>query len=682
MSADAARRVQDLREQIREANHRYFVLDDPELADAAYDALVRELRTLESEHPELADPSSPTATVGEAPSGALRTVRHGVPMFSLDNAFEEADLEAFEQRARRTLGSDAPLDYLAELKIDGLSVNVRYQGGRRIWAATRGNGREGEDVTHNLRAVEGLPEQLDGAPAELEVRGEVYLSKPEFARINAAREERGEPTFRNPRNAAAGTVRQLDPAVAAARRLEVFAYGVGRPEALNVRSQGQLLDWLQEHGFRVNPLRARVTGAREALATLRRWTEQRSELPYDVDGVVLKIDDLALQRELGETSRSPRWAIAWKFPAEEAVTALLDITVQVGRTGKITPVAELEPRMLEGTEVARATLHNPGFVNDSDLRIGDRVVVHKSGGVIPEVVRVVADERPAGTVPWPAPTRCPACETELVQDGANLRCVNPACPAQRLERLAHWAGRSALDIDGLGERSIRQFLEAGLVASLPDLYDLDVASLEQLDGWGRTSARNLVERLDAARTPPLDRFLVGLGLPQVGPRTAAALARRFGSVEALLAADVAEIEAVPDVGGTTAGLIREALDQEVMRATLDGLRERGAWPAGPARGEERSTLLDGLTVVLTGSLSRPRDDVRSELEAMGARVTSSVSRKTGLLVAGEDPGSKIDKAHEYGVPVVDEEGLRAFVDERKAQRQESPAQAPPTTEVP
>ena len=662
---DVEDRVQELRDRIREANHRYFVLDDPTLQDHEYDTLVRELRDLESRHPHLADDASPTATVGAAPSGVLRTLRHGVPLFSLDNAFDEDDLASFEARARRTLGSDAPLTYLAELKIDGLSVNARYEDGVRVWAATRGNGREGEEITHNLAAVEGLPQRIEGAPEALEVRGEVYLSKPEFARINAAREEAGEPTFRNPRNAAAGTVRQLDPAVAASRRLQVFVYGVGRPEVLGVASQAELLDRLTEYGFRVNPLRERVTGMDAARDTIGRWTAARPDLEYDVDGVVLKVDELSLQRELGETGRAPRWAIAWKFPAEEVTTELQGITVQVGRTGKITPVAELAPRMLEGTEVARATLHNAGFVADLDLRVGDTVVVHKSGGVIPEVMRVVPEARPEGAEAWIAPTRCPACDSELVQDGANLRCVDPACPAQGLERLSHWASRGALDIDGLGERSLRQFLDAGLITGLADLYDLDAERLRELDGWGEVSADNLVRRLEAARTPPLTRFLVGLGLPQVGPRTAEALARRFGTLDALLDAELAELEAVPDVGETTARVVREALDRDAMRATLAGLRERGVWPEEAATDAGRSDALQGLTMVLTGTLSRPRDELRAELEAMGARVTSSVSRKTDLVVAGEDPGGKADRAREYGVEVVDEAGLARLVAGRR-----------------
>jgi len=674
MTDDPARRAERLRDRIRDANRRYFVLDDPDLSDAEYDALVRELREVEAAHPELRDASSPTQAVGAEPADELRTVRHGVPMYSLDNAFDEADLEAFEARVKRTLGSERDVAYLAELKIDGLSVNLRYERGTLAWAATRGNGREGEEITPNVIAIEGLPRTIRDAPAELEVRGEIYLSKAEFARINEAREEAGEPPFRNPRNAAAGTVRQSDPTVAAARNLRAFFYGVGRPEALDLGGQDALLAWLEARGFRVNDRRSRVVGLDAARDLIGAWTALRSELPYDADGVVLKVDDLALQRELGQTSRAPRWAIAWKFPAEVATTTLLGIaevatttllgiTVQVGRTGKITPVAELEPRMLEGTEVARATLHNPGFVRDLDLRVGDTVAVHKSGGIIPEILRVDVARRPADAAPWRPPERCPACLSELVQDGANLRCVNPDCPAQRLERLSHWASRRALDIDGLGERSLQQFVDEGLVASLPELYDLDEARLAALDGWGRISARNLVRELDASRTPPLERFLVGLGLPQVGPRTADALARRFGSLDALLAADQATLEAVPDVGEATARLVRDALDRDAMRSTLSGLRERGVRPR-EVEDVGRGDALSGVTIVLTGALSRPRDEVAAALEAQGARVTSSVSRKTDLVVAGDEPGSKVDKARDYGVAVVGEAGLAGEVRDR------------------
>lgn len=664
MKTDPAARAAELRERIRDANHAYFVLDAPDLTDAAYDALVRELRELEARHPELREEDTPTDTVGATPAGALRTRAHGVPMFSLDNAFDDAELAAFEQRIHRVLGSDAPLDYVAELKIDGLSLNLRYEDGRLAWAATRGDGRAGEEITPNLRAVDGLPERIEDAPAELEVRGEVYLPKLEFARINAAREEDGQAPFRNPRNAAAGTVRQLDPEVAARRNLQAFFYGVGRPGELGVGRQSELLDWLEARGFRVNPERRRVRGLAEAREVIAAWTERRAELPYDADGVVLKVDDLALQRELGETSRAPRWAIAWKFPAEEVASRLTRIAVQVGRTGKITPVAELEPRMLEGTEVARATLHNPGFVADLDLRVGDTVVLHKAGGIIPEILRVVPGERPDDAAPWTPPTRCPECGADLVEDGANLRCLGPHCPAQRLERLTHWGSRRALDVDGLGERSVEQFLDEGLIEGVEDLYDLDAGRVAALDGWGATSAANLLRALDASRTPPLERFLVALSLPQVGPRTAEALARRFGDLDALLEADVATLRAVPDVGEATARLLREALDVPAMRATLEALRRRGVWPAEVEAAGDRSDALAGVTVVLTGALSRPRDEVRRDLEAQGARVTSSVSRKTDLVVAGEDPGSKAEKARAYGVPVVDEAGLAAAVRER------------------
>ncbi len=663
MPEDPAARVDELRGIVRAANHAYFVLDDPKLSDAEYDAAMRELRDLEERHPELRSDASPTATVGAPPAPELRARTHDAPLLSLDNAFSDEELDAFERRIERILGSDAPVVYHLEHKVDGLSVNVHYRDGRLAWAATRGDGTTGEEITHNLRAVAGIPERLSGVPSPFEVRGEVYLPKEEFLRINREREEEGLAPFRNPRNAAAGTVRQLDPQVAAERRLEVVFYGVGRVDDLPVSGQAELLAWLAKRGFRIDGRRDRVTGLDPARDRIRSWSETRHELPYEADGVVVKVDAFALQRELGATSRAPRWAIAWKFPAEEVESVLRGITVQVGRTGKITPVAELDPRIVDGTEVARATLHNPGFVRDLDLRIGDAVVVHKSGGIIPEIVRVIPERRPVGTEAWTTPTHCPSCSAELIEDGANLRCVNPDCPAQLKERLGHWAGRKALDVDGLGERSVAQFLEHGLVRALPDLYDLTEERLVALDGWGPVSARALLAELDRTRTAPLDRFLVALGLPQVGPRTAQALAHRFGTLDALLEADSETLQAVPDVGETTAVLIRDALDAPALRATLDGLRARGVWPEDAAR-RRGSDALHGISVVLTGALSRPRERIQADLEALGARVTGSVSGKTDLVVAGEAPGGKVDKAHALGVPVATEEELTAFVRER------------------
>jgi DNA ligase (NAD+) len=548
------------------------------------------------------------------------------------------------------------LDYLAEMKIDGLSVNLYYRDGVLLWAATRGNGQEGEDVTFNLLGVPGIPQRVAEAPRELEVRGEIYLSRQEFERINAEREEAGEPPFKNPRNAAAGTVRQLDPKVSAARKLQAFFYGVGEPRALGVRRQSELLDWLGEHGFRVNPLRERVRGAQAACALAEAWSALRAQLEYEADGIVFKVDDLALQEELGSTSRAPRWAIAYKFPAQEVATTLRGITWQVGRTGKLTPVAELEPRFLEGTEVSRATLHNPGFIRNLDLRIGDRVVVHKSGGIIPEIVRVLIEERPAGLEPYAMPTVCPDCREPVIEDGANLRCVNPACPAQQLARLSHYASRHAMDIEGLGEKTLIQLLEAGLVRNIPDLYDLRPEQLLTLEGFAAVSANKLVQQIQASKTRPLERFIFALGLPHVGQRTAQVLARAFGSLAALQQATPEDLMALPDIGEATATAIVQALRQPATMALIEGLRARGVDPRATAM--PAGDALKGLTFVLTGTLSEPRDRVKARLEALGARVASTVSAKTDYLVVGDDPGAKLAKAEALGVKVLDEAGLR------------------------
>lgn len=663
MSDDVAARMADLRARIAEANHRYFVLDDPTLTDAEYDALVRELRVLEQEHPAWADEASPTRQVGAPVAPGVGTVQHADRMYSLDNAFEVDDLRAFEARIHRTLGTAANVAYHVERKVDGLSINLHYENGVLVWAATRGNGTEGEDVTANVASIPSIPRRVDGMPPMLEVRGEVFLPKEAFARINAEREELGEPTFRNPRNAAAGTMRQLDPEVVRSRGLEAIVYGVGRPADVASDSQADLLSWLGRHGFPVDETRRRVDGIDAALDVVDRWTQERATMRYDADGAVIKVDDLGLQRELGETSRAPRWAIAWKFPAEEKQATLLGITVQVGRTGKITPVAELTPTILEGTEVSRATLHNPGFVADLDLRVGDTVVLHKSGGVIPELLRVVMTDRPTDATPWTPPTHCPACDSTLVEDGANLRCIAPACPAQTLERLGHWAGRKALDIDGLGEKSIDQFVAAGLIDDVADLYDLTAERVAALDGWALPSARALITQLQASKQAPLDRFLVGLGLPQVGPRTAVTLARRFGTLDALLEADEATLQGVPDVGEATARQVVQAIGRPATQQLLGRLRERGVWPTEYAT-EQRGSALAGCAIVLTGALSKPRPVVAERLEALGARVTSSVSKKTTLVVAGEDPGSKLDKARDLGVDVVDEAGLDRWIASR------------------
>lgn len=665
----AAARAAELRALLREANYRYYVLQNPTLSDAEWDRLFHELKYLEETYPELQTPDSPTVTVGAAPQASFAAVHHPHPMMSLDNAFDLAGLEEFEARLQRVLASDAEIDYLAEMKIDGLSVNLLYERGVLAWAATRGNGALGEDVTFNVLGVSGLPGRLPDAlpngarvPETLEVRGELYLSRAEFRRINEERAAAGEPPFKNPRNAASGTIRQLDPKVSAGRKLQVFFYGVAEPRALGVRTQSALLDWLAGAGFRTNPLRERVRGVAALEPLAAQWTALRSTLDYEADGMVVKVDDLALHDELGSTARAPRWAVAYKFPAEEVETTLLGISLGVGRTGKITPVAELEPRLIEGTEVSRATLHNPGFIAALDLRVGDRVMVHKSGGIIPEVIRVLAEARAQDLPPYVFPETCPACGEPLIEDGANLRCVNLACPAQVLARLSHYASRGAMDIVGLSTKTLQKLLDEGLIRWVPDLYDLTPEQLEPLEGFGKLSAQNLVAAIARSKSQPLERLVVALGLPHVGARTAQLLARAFGSLEALQAADAETLAALHDVGETTAKALHDALQQPAMRALIRELSARGVGTKGAEA--PRGDALKGLTFVLTGALSEPRDRLKGRLEGLGARVASSVSKKTSFVVAGEDPGSKLDKAQSLGVPVLDEAGLAALLAER------------------
>ena len=486
--------LNDLRSRIRNANYKYYIENTSSISDQEYDALINRLKDLETQYPEYLTPDSPTQQVGNAPQASFKTIKHPTQMMSLDNAFNQTDVERFEASIRRTLAYQGPLDYVAELKIDGLSINLFYDHGSLMWAATRGNGQEGEDVTFNLLGLEGIPKTIKDAPATLEVRGEVYLSKSAFERIDTEREEAGDALFRNPRNAASGTLRQLDAKIVASRKLQVYFYGVGSWRDLKVKTQVELLEWLSTHGFRVNDMRE-VVGSSEGVERLMEtWRKLRPSLEYDADGVVLKVNTLQLHDELGTTSRAPRWAIAYKFPAEEVATNLKDIAWQVGRTGKLTPVAELEPRIIEGTEVSRATLHNPGYINDLDLRIGDRVLVHKSGGIIPEILKVILEERPQGLVPYEVPTNCPECNCQLIMDGANLRCTNPACPAQQLKRIIYYTSRTAMDIEGLAVKTIEQLSEANLVTSIPDLYDLRVEQVLELRALPKKVHKTLLIR--------------------------------------------------------------------------------------------------------------------------------------------------------------------------------------------
>jgi DNA ligase (NAD+) len=657
----AKQRILELRELIRYHNYRYYVLDDPEISDAEYDRLMEELRRLEEAHPELITPDSPTQTVG---SSLLETpftpVPHPTRMYSLGNAFSKEDLADFEASIARVLGREGPFEYALEYKIDGLSVNLIYEEGVLVRGLTRGDGVVGEEVTPNLLSIPDIPRRLP-EPLDLEVRGEVYLPIETFLRLNAELEEAGEAPFKNPRNAAAGSLRQKDPRVSARRGLRGLFYGVGRHEGLGVRTQLELLGWLAELGFSVEPHHRRAVGVEGVEEGYQAMLAQRRSLPFEADGVTVKLNDLSLWDELGYTAKTPRFAIAYKFPAEEKPTRVLRVVFQVGRTGRVTPVAELEPILLDGSTVSRVTLHNESYVQELGLRIGDTVLVHKAGGVIPEVLRVLT-EAPRGERPVEWPRHCPECGSGLVLSGKIHLCPNPLCPAKAFEAIRHFASRRAMDIQGLGEKLIEQLLGAGLVRDAADLYGLKKEDLAGLERMGEKSAQNLLEQIETSKGRGLERLLYALGIPQVGESTARALARRFGHLDRILEASVEELDAVPDIAEATAQAIHQALSQPQMRRFIERLRAAGV--SFEAKEKPQSRALEGLTFVLTGELSRPREEVARLLEAHGAKVSGSVSRKTHYVVAGPGAGSKLARAKELGVPVLDEEGLRALLRER------------------
>jgi len=663
-SSEAVRReINDLRLRIREANYRYFVLDDPAIDDAEYDSLLHRLRELEAAHPNLVTSDSPTQLVG-ALGATFQPRQHLTPMLSLDNAFDAGEVRDFERRIQRQLASAEAIEFVAELKIDGLSVNLLYEDGLLLHGATRGDGTTGEDVTANLLTIAEVPRRLKvkSAPRRIEIRGEIYLPQSEFNRVNEERVAAGEPPFKNPRNAAAGSIRQLDAKITASRRLATFFYGIGFAEPVPVLGQVELLRWLEDAGFDVNSEWRRCRGAGEVLEAYDELLSRRARFDYEVDGLVIKVDSFALQEDLGYTGRAPRWALAVKFPASEVETVIQAIEVQVGRTGRLTPVARLEPRLLDGSEVSRATLHNSDQIARLDARVGDRVVIRKAGGVIPEVVRVLVEARPRRTQPFQMPASCPVCGRAVVREDGEVdtRCVNPVCPARAFEAIRHYASRRAMDIEGLGEKAVEQLLDRGLIEDAADLYTLDLETISGLERFAETSARNLLAQIQASRTRTLDRLLIGLGIRFVGDRTAAELARRFGDLDHLLAASPADLERVPDVGERTATAIHAALQDERMRNLLRRLRERGVNPQPLARRPAASTL-QGVTVVLTGTLTRPRRDIQEELESAGARVASTVTGQTTYVIAGSDAGSKLERARQLGVRVLGEKDLPALL---------------------
>jgi len=657
-------RIRELRRQIRHHDHRYYVLDDPEVSDARYDALLRELRELETAHPELVVPESPTQRVAGAPAEGFGEVVHAVPMLSIDNAFSEDDLRDFDRRVRERLDQES-VEYCAEPKIDGLAVSLRYDHGRLALAATRGDGSRGEDVTANVRTIRSVPLVLEGdAPPLLEVRGEVYMTRRAFEALNRGASERGEKTFANPRNAAAGSLRQLDPAVTAGRRLDACCYGLGASEGWPLpRRQSELLAALRDLGLPTCAENELVRGSDGCLDYYGRMQQRRASLGYDIDGVVYKVDRLDWQRDLGFVARAPRWAVAHKFPAQEETTVVRDVEFQVGRTGALTPVARLEPVFVGGVTVSNVTLHNIDELARKDVRIGDTVVVRRAGDVIPEVVRVITDLRPASAREVRLPERCPVCGSHVTraEGEAVARCSGGlVCSAQRREALRHFASRRAMDIEGLGERLVEQLVDTGRVETPADLYTLTAEELAGLERMGGKSAANLVAALERSRRTTLPRFLFALGIRDVGEATALALATHFGSLEALQSATLEEIEEVRDVGPVVAAHVRDFFAEERNRAVIDALRGHGVqWHEQAQRRASPGGPLAGETVVITGTLSTmTRDEARDAARAAGATVTDSVSRKTTLVVVGAEAGSKLRKAQELGIAIVDEDGFR------------------------
>jgi DNA ligase (NAD+) len=670
MSTTAAEeRAAELREQLRHHGYRYYVLDDPEIGDDEYDALLDELRALEDEHPELVTPDSPTQRVGGEPVSGLTKVEHEIPMLSLANARSEEELRAWVARMRAHLAregiEDPQFEFVAEPKIDGLAISLRYEAGVLVRGATRGNGEVGEDVTHNLRTMPTIPLRVDDAPPLLEVRGEVYMSLKDFAALNERRAEAGLSTFMNPRNAAAGTIRQLDPRLARERPLSMWSYGIGRVEGVRFESHWESLQWLRAHGFRVNEDIRLLDTEDEVVAQCLAWQDRRGALDFEIDGVVVKVSDLELQRRLGVVGRDPRWAIAWKFPPTTKVTTLRNIMWNVGKFGDLHPFAELEPVHVGGVTVKLATLHNEEDLARKDLRVGDEVIVLRAGDVIPQVLSPAphAVERPGRADPPRPPERCPVCDTPTYKpdEGVFTKCPNRVCPGRQWQLLKHFVSRGAMDIDGLGEKQVAQLQQAGLVRTAGDFYRLTAEQLMALEGFGEISANKTVENIAASRERPFGRVLFAIGLEEVGFVTGRNLAQRFRSIDALLAAGPEEIERTPGVGPKMARRIAEQLADEQMRYLIGDLRSEGVRMEleGPPPGEGP---LAGKTFVLTGTLpDLTREEATERIEGAGGRVTSGVSKKTDYVVAGASPGSKLEKAERLGVAVLDEPGLLALL---------------------
>ena len=658
--AESELRVEELRELVNHHMYRYHVLDDPEVSDAEYDELIRELRALEDTFPELITPDSPTRRVGAAPAELFRPVQHRAPMLSLDNAFSEEELRAWGARVERGLAGATPT-FACELKIDGVACALTYEAGVLTQAATRGDGRTGEDITANVRTVKAIPRRLkvDDPPSVIEVRGEVYLPVKVFEHLNEELTGAGKHAFANPRNAAAGSLRQKDPNVTKSRPLQMWVHSFGAAEGISFDSHLGFLDWARSAGLPVPDTTEKSPDRDQVLRFLRRWEKRRHSLDYEIDGAVIKVDDAKLQRRLGATSHAPRWAIAYKFPPEERTALLKSIDVHTGRTGKITPFAVLEPVVVGGVTITYATLHNEDETRRKDVRRGDTVIVRRAGDVIPEIVGPVAAKRPKGARPWKMPKKCPSCGTLLVRPEGEVdwRCPNKAgCPDQSVEWLFHFAGRGAMDIEGLGYRTVMALLRQGLIQDPADIYPLTAEDLQRLDGFAEKSIENLLRAIDASRDRPLWRLLVGLNIRHVGSHVAEVLAAAFLSIDALAAASEDEIDAVPEIGPTVAATVRAWFDEEENLALIEKLRKASVRLEDEAPSDEGPKPLEGQTIVLTGGMDTvSRDEATRLAQQAGARVSSSVSKKTDLVVAGENPGSKYDQAVKVGVEIIDEQ---------------------------
>jgi len=665
---DAKKRVDELHKLLNQYGYEYYVLDKPSVPDSEYDKRMQELIALETEFPQLKTPNSPTQRIGGEVLEGFQKVRHRIPMLSLANAFNEADLRDFDRRVRQTVGDTA---YVCELKIDGLAVSLRYENGVFVQGSTRGDGTVGEDITVNLRTVRSIPLQLT-EKVTIEVRGEVFMPKRSFAKLNKEREENGEILFANPRNAAAGSLRQLDPKIAASRNLDVFLYAIGENHLELIERHSEGLNYLDRLGLKTNQERRLCSTIDDVLEYIKEWQEKRPDLPYEIDGIVVKVDRYDQQEKLGTTVKSPRWAIAYKFPAEEVMTKLIGIDLSVGRTGVVTPTGILEPVRVAGTTVQRASLHNEDLIKEKDIRIGDYVIVKKAGDIIPEVVRSVPEKRTGKENPFAMPTHCPACGSELVrlEGEVALRCINPKCPAQIREGLIHFVSRNAMNIDGLGEKVITQLFQENLVADVADIYKLTKEQLIQLERMGEKSVQNLLTAIEASKENSLERLLFGLGIRHVGAKAAKILAQTYEHIDRLMEAKEEELQAITDIGEKMANSIVTYFQAPEVKELIDELKSLGVNVT--YKGERPQNIADiespvaGKTIVLTGKLTNlSRNEAKEKLEQLGATVTGSVSKKTDIVIAGADAGSKLEKAQSLDIEIWSEEQFLEILNENE-----------------